>query len=808
MKRFFIFFVLICTIFTSVAQSKHKQPSESKTQAPTGITDSLQLKNVAEKESSNRNLIQAADTLTMSDYVISIERVNSNINDIRDSIKLGFEMVHYERQINKITENIALIRQNIRDRHSVVNEKSLYLYQSFANKLDKENTKIQTLINNMYTRVYHARTKLKTTLSDSVFNRLYTNSNLRKTFNKKVIRLERKWARTDSTSKANIDTLNAFKVKLADNSMSISSALNIMDNRLDKAGQQIFGQEVNYLWQSSKTKSISNDKLKADTNLLENEQKALGYYLSQTLSERTFILILGIILFTWLFLKRNLLKTLKEQKKLFDFLHLQYLNSHPVLSLLILLLCLTPFFDAYAPISYIAIEYILLLVASSIIFLKKRELPFQFNWFMLAILFIADTLTYLFVEPTLVGRLWLLTMHVAILIFSLRFYKNLNKEMSYYKWIKKAVIAGIFLTGLGILCNIFGRFSLAGTLGLASIFAITQAIILPVFIDIIIEIFLLQLHSSRLKKGINKPFDTFVVVKRIKGLLFFIAVLLWAIMLTSSLNIYHGISNGLIDMLTSTRTIGNISFRLISILWFFMIIWFAHILQRLISFLFGETGVETEDLTAVSKGHHSRLLITRLLVLIGGYLLAIVASGLPIDKLTIVLGALGVGIGMGLQNVVNNFVSGIILIFDGSLKIGDEIEVSGQTGKVKEIGLRACTVSTSDGAEVIIPNGNLLSQNIVNWTFSNNEKRVMIQFSLSGKEMDTNMVNELINETIKNIPDVISAKRPIIVYTKVTHKTHSLIVRFWSTTGKADMVKSEAMLRLNSAFSDKNIGFK
>lgn len=198
-------------------------------------------------------------------------------------------------------------------------------------------------------------------------------------------------------------------------------------------------------------------------------------------------------------------------------------------------------------------------------------------------------------------------------------------------------------------------------------------------------------------------------------------------MVTSNLNIYHSISASITDALTSVRTIGSISFQLISVILFFIIIWFAHILQRLLSFFYGETGAEAEDIT-ISKGQHSRLLITRLLVLIGGYLLAIAASGLPIDKLTFLLGALGIGIGMGLQNIVNNFVSGIILIFDGSLQIGDEVEVSGRSGKVKEIGLRSSTLTTADGADVIIPNGNILSQNIVNWTYSNNEKRVMLRF--------------------------------------------------------------------------------
>lgn len=807
MRRLSFFCILLIIGLGAFAQSKHGKNSAQKVQQP---SDSIKSNVNVETnvQVANNELLLGTDTFTMSDYVMSIERVNDNVNDIRDSIKLGFEVIRTGRRINEIADNIALIRQNIRDRRSVVNIKNLYLYQSFASNLDKENSRAQTHITRMYNRVYHAKVRLKTALSDSVFHRLYTNGSLKNTYKKKLTRLERKWAKTDSTTKANIDSLNVLKVKLADNSMSLSNILNLMDNRLDKSGEQLFGPEVNYLWQKAATEKIDNDKSKKTVSLFDNEQKAIGYYFSQTSGERAFILVFGILLFIWLFFKRKLLKTVREQKDTFRFLHLQYMNNHPVLSLLMVLLCLMPFFDAYAPTSYIAIEYILLLAASSVIFFKKRDGIFQLDWLVLTMLLIVDILTYLLIEPTLVARLWMIAINAGIIVFIFRFYRNLNEQMTYYKWIKKAAIVGIILTSMGILCNLFGRISLSGILGIAGIFAVTQAVVLPIFIDTFIEIILLQLLSSRLKKGADKPFDGSIVIKKIKGPLFIVAVILWVIMLTSNLNIYHSISNSVVDMLTSTRTIGNISFRLISVLWFFMIIWMAHILQRLISFLFGETGVETEDTTTVSKGHHSRLLITRLLVLIGGYLLAIVASGLPIDKLTIVLGALGVGIGMGLQNVVNNFVSGIILIFDGSFQLGDEIEVGGQTGKVKEIGLRSSTLSTSDGAEVIIPNGTILSQNIVNWTSSSDEKRVMIQFSLAGTELDTNMVNEVINETIKNIPNVILQKKPVIIYTKVTHKTHSLTVKFWSIIGKADFVKSEAMLQLNTAFTAKNIGFK
>jgi len=801
MRRFAIFCSLLFIGFGVFAQPKiGAKVSPDSTKSRTGAG--------AKKHSMHKKLTLAADSLTLSDYMISIERVNDNLNTIRDSTKLGFEVVRMGRKIVNISDDIKIIRQNIRDKRSALNMKNLYLYQSFASNLDEENDRLQTRVNRLYKKVYHGKKQLKTVLSDSVFRVLYADTLLRNTFDDKLLRLERKWTRTDSVTKANIDSLNILKVKLSDNSLNLSNMLNMMDNRIDRAGSRLLGHEVNNMWQEVRKDLLATDSTKKAVNILISEHNAIGYYFSQTSGERVLVFILGILLFTWLFLKRKLLKKHKKQKDLFGFLRLQYLNSHPVFSILILLLCLMPFFDAYAPTSYIAIEFIFLLGVASVIFAKNAKPSFLFYWVGLVILFVVCTITYIMIEPTLVARLWMLILHVSIIAFSFGLYRQLNKEMAYYKWIRAAVFTGMILAGLGVFCNLFGRFSLSGIVGLSAIFAVTQALVLPVFIDTCVEIILMQLQSRRLNKGVNKPFDDSSVIKRTKGPLLIVAAILWLIMLTSNLNIYHDISNYVVEFLTVTRTIGSISFKLISLLLFFAIIWVAHLLQRLISFLFGETGTETEDTAAVSKGQHSRLLITRLLVLIGGYLLAIAASGLPIDKLTFLLGALGVGIGMGLQNVVNNFVSGIILIFDGSLQIGDQIEVNNQAGKVKEIGLRASTLTTSDGADVIIPNGDILSHNIVNWTFNNDQKRVIIEFSLSGKELDVNVINEVINETIKQVPNVVAQRKAVILFHKVTHQTSSLSVRFWTTINSADQVKSEVIQKLSTAFSEKNIGFE
>jgi small-conductance mechanosensitive channel len=760
-----------------------------------------------------KKMFQSKDSIVLSDYMMSIDRVNDNLNEISDSSKLGFDVIRMDRRIDVITSDVAIIRKNMRGRGTSFNIKNLYLYQSFTFHLNEENDRYEERTAKLFNRVNKAKLRLKNALSDSIFRKLYSNANLKKIFDLKLVRVERKFNRTDSITRANVDTLNSIKVKIADNAVNLSNMLNMMDVRLDRADNQLFGQEVNYFWKRAETAPKIETPQRGSSSRVTvtkigSERNAINYYISQTSSQRVVVLILGIILFMLLFTKRKLLASIRKPGNDFDFLQFNYLNRFPVLSVLVLLLCLMPFFDAYAPTSYIAIEYCLLVLFSTIIFFRKESLTFNFSWILLIVLFIADTFTYLFFEPAFFSRLWMLILDAGIIIFAFSFFKILKKERPYFKLIKMAVISSIILAVLAIICNLIGRFSLSGIFGISAIFAVTQSVVLPVFIDTSIEILLLQLQSSRIKKGFDKPYDSSLIVSRVKTPLVIIAVLLWLIMLTSNLNIYHSITNSLVSFLTTPVSIGNISFQLLSVLYFFVIIWIAHIMQQLLSFLFGETGIENEDVSPYTKKQHSRLLITRLLVLIGGYMLAIAASGLPIDKITILLGALGIGIGMGLQNIVNNFVSGIILIFDGSFKIGDEIEVSGQAGKVKEIGLRASTISNSDGADIIIPNGNILSQNIVNWTFTNDHKRVMIGFTLSGKELDANVINEVINDVVKDLQGVISNKKPVILYTKVTSENCTLTVRFWSTTSNSDNVKSEAMLKLSAAFSGKNLKFE
>lgn len=124
--------------------------------------------------------------------------------------------------------------------------------------------------------------------------------------------------------------------------------------------------------------------------------------------------------------------------------------------------------------------------------------------------------------------------------------------------------------------------------------------------------------------------------------------------------------------------------------------------------------------------------ITTYAVLIVGFLLAVSALGVPVSRLAVLAGGLGVGLGFGLQTVFSNFVSGLILLFDRSLKIGDFVELeSGVTGEVRDIKIRATRITTNDNIDILVPNAEFVGGQVVNWTHREVSRRLRIPFGVA-----------------------------------------------------------------------------
>jgi len=151
---------------------------------------------------------------------------------------------------------------------------------------------------------------------------------------------------------------------------------------------------------------------------------------------------------------------------------------------------------------------------------------------------------------------------------------------------------------------------------------------------------------------------------------------------------------------------------------------------------------------------------------------------------------LSVGIGLGLQSIVNNFVSGIILIFDKTLNIGDTVEIGDKKGRVRQISMRSSRLLTADGAEVIIPNGTILSNNFINWSLNENYIRVELTFTVDKISKD---IREAIAGILKSLEDVVDKKEPEILINTVTSQSTQLKIYFWcDNVTVRDKTRSEA----------------
>lgn len=249
---------------------------------------------------------------------------------------------------------------------------------------------------------------------------------------------------------------------------------------------------------------------------------------------------------------------------------------------------------------------------------------------------------------------------------------------------------------------------------------------------------------------------------------------------------------------------GQFTFSLSSILIFAGIIWLSMLLGRLVSFIF-----HGEDSTVVGsrKGKSgSLILFVKLGIYTVGLLIAFAAAGIAMDKLAIVVGALGVGIGFGLQNIVNNLVSGIILAVEKPMEIGDVIELGTRVGTVKEIGFRSSKISTFEGSVIIVPNGDFISQQLINWTHSNNNyRRVDITVGVKyGSNLEK--VKKIINDIIQVNPDVAKYPAPAILVNEFTDNSVNIRVLFWTADyDKWVSLKSQIFQQVYEAFAENNI---
>jgi small-conductance mechanosensitive channel len=268
--------------------------------------------------------------------------------------------------------------------------------------------------------------------------------------------------------------------------------------------------------------------------------------------------------------------------------------------------------------------------------------------------------------------------------------------------------------------------------------------------------------------------------------------------------IFEPIYNSVSAFLSNEWKIGSIVITLGSLLAFFFTFWIALTISKFIRFILQDEIFTHFELPRGVPGAISMLVR---LTLIGiGFILALGAAKIDMSNIAIVFGALGVGIGFGLQNIFNNLVSGLILAFERPIQVGDIIQIAtlNLMGEVKEIGIRASIVRTFDGAEVIVPNGNLISNEMINWTLSDHRRRQEIIVGVAyGTE--TNKVMEILNEILSEQKYILKNPPPLVIFIGFGESSLDFRVLFWTQFDDGLTTKSVVGLTIDEAFKKAGI---
>lgn len=284
-----------------------------------------------------------------------------------------------------------------------------------------------------------------------------------------------------------------------------------------------------------------------------------------------------------------------------------------------------------------------------------------------------------------------------------------------------------------------------------------------------------------------------------------IAIIFWSRRFLKNFEIYDSISEFLITFFSSPIELGEVSIIPFNFVLFFISIWLSTKISKITRFFF-----ENEIFARVKLPRGVPAAISLMLnytIITLGFLVALSFLGFNIEKFAIVFGALGVGIGFGLQSIVNNFISGMILLFERPIQVGDTISLSANNllGTVKRIGIRASIVATFDGSEVIVPNADLISGQVTNWTLSDYLRRIEIKIGVHFNA-DPNEVMDILNKALEGREDILTNPAPYTLYKGHGEDRQNFDLRFWTAnSGDWIFIRSEVLLKITKMLNDVGI---
>jgi potassium efflux system protein len=784
--------LFILTLFTANSFAQTKKQS---------VRDSLR-RSILRRDSMMRSL-KKSDT-SINNLLQKIEYYTSSFNQIKQSLSRNIDTLEISAKLPAFEKRVTLIKTLIdNDRSSTL--RYLYAIRDILTRSDDQLDLWQEQLSAINSKLIQNQNELSSMAKDSVLKIVPSDSSLRTTYLVQKIAIDSKYRGLDQTNKKLILKISLLQNRTAGIYISLIDLRDQIDLKIHNFSIQALSDENNSIWEMDKnTESTFKTAVSATINM---NTKLLTFFMARDRWIHVTGVMLLVLFFSWIFMNRRKIFLIKEAPHTV-FSHARYVTSYPWASAMVVAFTIIPNFYDHPPVIVLEIFFTALTIC--ILYLVKKTCPQQlfrylFILFWITVLYSASNL---FVEVSNTDRVVVLFLALAATVLSVLFFRKVKeKQEDYLPYTKLILQIFIFLQGMAFLCNVFGRVTLSKIIGVTAIYNLWLVLGMYYLVQIVMQSLFLQLEANKNSNGLSSFIDFKLLQNKFRSILTIMASVLWLIMLFQNLSIEDAVFTFISKFLSETRSLGgsNTQFTFQSILIFIAVIWLSSVAARIISYLYDVAGKHANDIDVLKKKNRTSTLLIKLGVFAVGFLLAVTASGFPLDKITIIISAFGIGIGFGLQNIVNNLVSGLILAFEKPVQIGDIIEVDGRSGTIMEIGIRSSKIATSDGAEVIIPNGDLISQHVINWTLSNDNRRIELIIGVAYGS-DIQKVKGILTEQLANRTDIMDNPPPLVFLHNLNENSVDFRLLFWAADINTWLsLKSNVLTDIYNIFAKEGI---
>lgn len=744
--------------------------------------------------------LNSSDT-SINSQLQRIEQYTTSFDQIKNSLAEGIDTSAISAQLPLVTKRLNKIGSLITS-HKSSTLRYLFVLRTNLDHIQNELDSWQSDLQNISSKLIQNQSDLLKFAKDSLIKAKPTDSLIKKKLFLQRKQLWKLWSKTNKTNRAALTGVSLLQNEIATAYTQALDENDQVDSQIKDFALKAVNGESDLVWNTGFDFSNFKNAL-ARTNRLNG--LLFNLFLKQQVNVHLISVLFLVILITWLLYTRHKALSTNEDKEVI-IREASFVYRRPIVSALLVVLTIVPYFYDHPPTVFTELMFIFPIMLSLVLvkgLVLKPTFRFLLRLLGLTIIF---GFSNLFIEATNIDRLVILVASLVAAFTGWHYYNRLTvmpkSPLPYATLIAKIFI---ILQVLSALLNISGRFSLAKIVAVTAVFNLWMLIILYLVTRILWQWMFLHLQIKRSERSLFNWMDIELILKKTNKTVVFAATLLWLFFLFQNLCIDDWASDYFSDLLGAQHNLGGATFTFGGFVIFILIIWLSSIVSKIISYFYDVSSARVSDLSILKRKNRTSALIIRMGVFTAGFLLAVAASGFPLDKLTIIISAFGVGIGFGMQNIVNNLVSGLILAFEKPIQVGDFIEVSNHSGTMKEIGIRSSRVMTEDGSEIIIPNGDLISQQVTNWTLSNNNRRIDFIVGVAYGS-DLAKAQQLLNNILSGSEDVMQTPPPITLVVNFNDSSVDFKLLFWiSDNLRRGSIKSRLYHEIYKVFEKEGI---